>query len=169
MYIKISTQQYPMNEAQIRAENPNVSFPVPFMPTADYAFVVSTSKPSFNPSTQWVREVAPVESNGVWYKQWEVVNYTQEELDAMNQPEVQPVPQEVTMRQARLALLDANLLNAVDAAIDAMQSPAREQAIIEWEYSSTVKRDSHLISELMPALGLTEQQVDDLFIAATLK
>lgn len=158
-----------MTEAEIRLENPNVSFPVPFAPTADYAFVVSTVQPQHDTSTQWVREVAPVESGGVWYKQWEIVDYTQEQLDAMNQPVVQPVPQEVTMRQARLALLEANLLNAVDAAVNGMSEPARSAAIIEWEYSSTVKRDSHLITELMPVLNLTEEQVDDLFRAAATK
>ena len=45
------------------------------------------------------------------------------------------VPKEVTMRQARLALRAAGKLAAVAAAIEAMPSPTKEDAKIEWEYS----------------------------------
>lgn len=72
------------------------------------------------------------------------------------------VPFAVSMRQARLALLAAGLLDDVEAAVQA----AGQAAQIEWEYAAEVQRTSSLISALTPALGLTEQQVDDLFIAA---
>lgn len=84
-------------------------------------------------------------------------------------PYVEPVPQVVSMRQARLALLQQNLLSQVDAAIDSLPSPSREQAQIEWEYSTEVRRNSPWVIELTPALGLTSEQMDDLFkLAATL-
>lgn len=76
------------------------------------------------------------------------------------------IPTEVTMRQARLALLGANLLASVDAAIAALSEPAKSAALIEWEYSSAVQRHNGFVSLLAPALGLTEGQLDDLFIAA---
>ena len=44
------------------------------------------------------------------------------------------VPAAVTMRQARLALLGANLLSSVDTAIDALPEPTKSAARIEWEY-----------------------------------
>jgi len=72
------------------------------------------------------------------------------------------VPQSVTMRQARLALYNAGLLTAVNNAI-ANAGPA---AGIEWEYSSVVDRDKDLVAQLQVALNLTNQAVDDLFIAA---
>ena len=78
-------------------------------------------------------------------------------------------PQSVTMRQARLALLSAGLLAAVNAAIAAMPGVAGEAARIEWEYAQTVERDSPLVAGLTAALNLTQTQIDDLFaLAATL-
>ena len=76
------------------------------------------------------------------------------------------VPQSVTMRQARLALLDAGKLAAVDAAINGMAEPTKSAARIEWEYSGEVQRHNGFVAALGPALGLTEAQIDALFIAA---
>lgn len=78
-----------------------------------------------------------------------------------------PVPDNVTMRQARLALLGAGLLDDVDAAIAAIPNETQRRAAqIEWEYATTVERASPLIGQLAPALSLTEAQMDQLFIAA---
>ena len=74
---------------------------------------------------------------------------------------------EVTMRQARLALLGAGLLDDVDAALNAIPNEAqRKAALIEWEFSNTVQRDMSLVQQLAPALGLSEQQLDNLFAQA---
>jgi hypothetical protein len=79
------------------------------------------------------------------------------------------VPDSVTMRQARLALLQAGLLSSVDAAIDGLPEPDRSAAKIEWEYAAVVQRASGLVPAMGAALGMTEAQIDDLFIlAATL-
>ena len=75
-------------------------------------------------------------------------------------------PASVTMRQARLALLGAGLLDDVEAAIAALPSPQKEAARIEWEYSQDVQRHNGFVSVLAPALGMTEAQTDALFIAA---
>lgn len=76
------------------------------------------------------------------------------------------VPSAVTMRQARLALLGAGLLDDVDAAINALPSPQKEAARIEWEYSQEVQRHNGLVSVLAPSLGLTPEQTDALFVQA---
>ena len=76
------------------------------------------------------------------------------------------VPRAVTMRQARLALLGAGKLAAVDAAIDSMPEPNKSAARIEWEYSNEVQRHNGFVSALGPALGMTSAQIDQLFIAA---
>lgn len=75
-------------------------------------------------------------------------------------------PKVVTMRQARLALLGAGLLDSVSTAIGALPSPAKEAAQIEWEYSQEVQRHNGFVSQLAPILGLTAAQLDGLFIAA---
>lgn len=77
------------------------------------------------------------------------------------------VPAQVTMRQARLALLGAGLLTSVDAAINAMPEPAKSAARIEWDYSSAVQRHNGFVAQLGPALGLSSAQIDDLFRAAS--
>lgn len=76
------------------------------------------------------------------------------------------VPQEVTMRQARLALLGAGMLANVESAIDALPEPPRTAARIEWDHSNTVQRYNTFVIQLGGLLGLTSQQLDELFIAA---
>ena len=76
------------------------------------------------------------------------------------------VPQSVTMRQARLALLGAGKLAMVDAAINGMAEPTKSAARIEWEYSNEVQRHNGFVEALGPALGMTSAQIDQLFIAA---
>ena len=78
---------------------------------------------------------------------------------------VDGVPQTVTMRQARLALLSAGLLDLVTEAV----AGAGQAAQIEWEYASDVGRNATLIQTLAGVMGLTDEQLDGLFVlAATL-
>lgn len=77
------------------------------------------------------------------------------------------IPTVVTMRQARLALLQQGLLYQVQTAIDSLPSPQKEAAQIEWDYSSEVHRDKPFVQLLGAALGLTEEQLDNLFTLAS--
>jgi hypothetical protein len=88
--------------------------------------------------------------------------------DYVPPPPPQPViPQSVTMRQARLALLAINKLSAVDAAIASIEPVEQRQAIqIEWEYAATVDRDSPWVAGIAPALGLSDADIDALFVFA---
>lgn len=76
------------------------------------------------------------------------------------------IPQQVTMRQARLALLSAGKLGLIDSAIESLASPTREAARIEWDYSSAVMRDRPLVALIGQALGLDNAALDQLFITA---
>jgi hypothetical protein len=76
------------------------------------------------------------------------------------------VPTEVTMRQARLALLSAGLLAQVDAVINALPEPQRSAARISWDYSSVVQRTQSWTVQLASAMGLTDAQQDNLFTVA---
>jgi hypothetical protein len=96
------------------------------------------------------------------YKRWLALGNTPQEADAPTTPRIT----KVTMRQARLALLGAGKLPAVNAAIAAMQGAQGEAARIEWEYSQEVQRDRGLVSALSSQLGMTEEQLDALFTAA---
>jgi len=72
------------------------------------------------------------------------------------------VPQEVSMRQARLALLGAGLLDQVEQAVKTLPRAAQ----IEWEFATTVQRHYGMVDQLATAFGWSEQMVDSLFIQA---
>lgn len=93
----------------------------------------------------------------------EVVPWSAEEIAAHRKS---LVPESVTMRQARQAMLSAGILAQVDALIAAMPGEEGESARIDWNHARDVKRDWPLIGALGPQMGLTEQQIDDLFIYA---
>jgi hypothetical protein len=77
------------------------------------------------------------------------------------------VPFSVTMRQARLALLNLGVLDNVETAIASIADPViKKAAQITWEFSSEVQRNNGLVTQLAPALGLTSEQIDNLFITA---
>lgn len=159
MWINPQTEQVFTLHSEIRAAFPSFSFPSE-MSEDDIAFagllpVVPTVPTAHDPATHQAVPVAPVLEGGVWLQQWEVT------------PLPPPtVPAVVTMRQARLALLGAGLLDGVEAAIDAMSSPQKDAARIEWEYSQEVQRHNGFVSVLAPMLGLTEAQTDALFVVA---
>lgn len=77
-----------------------------------------------------------------------------------------PIPQSVTMRQARLALLSTGRLADVDTAIAALSEPDKSAAAIEWEYSQTVERNRPFVATLGAALSLDDAALDNLFILA---
>lgn len=79
-------------------------------------------------------------------------------------PPAPTVPTVLTMRQARLVLFTAGLIGSVQAAINALPSPQKEKAQIEWDFSNEVQRHNGFVSQLAPALGLTSEQVDALFV-----
>lgn len=144
--------------------------------------------PSNQHAIQWYNNVGEVEikdDNGriVENQKIETFDFYQPAIDSWNikkqeyEESLIPVPvpdtpetiKAVTMRQARLALLQTGYLASVEAAIDSLSSPQKEAARIEWEYSQEVQRHNGFVAIIGPSLGLTEQQIDDLFfLAATL-
>lgn len=75
------------------------------------------------------------------------------------------VPDAVTPRQIRLALTAAGLRQTVETAVKNGSQDLRDW----WEYSLTIERNNALIVSMAAQLGVTEQQLDNLFRqAATL-
>lgn len=144
MYIKTDTQT-PMSISQIRAAHPNMSIP-DGADLSEFGYLPLLDVP-VTPVGHTAQRGNPELVDGAWR-----YSYTY----SLN------VPQAVTMRQARLALLAAGHLAAVDAAIAAMDDAVR----IEWEYAHEVRRDSPLVAGMGAVLGLTGAQLDALFIAA---
>ena len=88
--------------------------------------------------------------------------YLQADWETMREDEMRarnPVPQQVTMRQARLALLSAGLLDDVEMVIAA----AGRAAQLEWEYAAVVDRSNPAVAAVQQQKALTDAQIDDLF------
>jgi hypothetical protein len=73
------------------------------------------------------------------------------------------IPQSVTRFQGKAALMQAGLLASVEAAVAASTDPLLPLA---WDEALTFERQSAMVTGLAAALGLTSQQIDDLFVAA---
>jgi len=93
----------------------------------------------------------------------EVVPWSADEIAAHRKA---MVTDSVTMRQARIALSRAGLIPAVEQALATMEGQAGEEARIEWDYSSQVFRHKPFVIGLGASIGLTESQIDELFITA---
>ena len=73
----------------------------------------------------------------------------------------------VSRVQAKLALHAAGISDeTVEAAIDALDEPQRTQATLAWEQAPTFSRSSAFVAILGDGIGLDDQAIDALFIAA---
>ena len=72
------------------------------------------------------------------------------------------IPTQITMRQTRLYLLSIDLLDTVETIVS--QNKAWQ---IEWEYASEVQRTNQLIPALQQSLGLSDSDIDNMFIEAS--
>lgn len=77
MYINTQTNEYPITEDQIRQQNPEVLFSVPFVPPEGYAVVFRTPQPAVDQMIQGVSETAPVQTDGKWVQAWNVYDLDQ--------------------------------------------------------------------------------------------
>lgn len=76
------------------------------------------------------------------------------------------IPDSVTQRQARIALLRAGLMPTVTAALAALPGQAGDEARIAWEYAQEIRRTDPLVSALAGALSLDSTALDTLFKTA---
>lgn len=163
-YINTTTGAYPVSETQIRAEYSQTSFGTPFQAPEEFAVVFPAPTPTFNPDTQYCREIAPLlTSKGHYEQQYEVIDFTQEEIDARaEQKRIAAIPAQVSPRQIRQALNAAGLRQQVEDAIAAGDQNMKDW----WEFSLSIERNHPLVIAMAAALNVTERELDDLFTAA---
>lgn len=77
-----------------------------------------------------------------------------------------PIPQIVTRAQFKLALLDLDLLDDVDALVAASTDRALQ---INWAERLEFERNHPLVIATAAALGKTEAEIDALFVLAASK
>lgn len=93
-----------------------------------------------------------------------------ESLQAQVQPPatVNGVPQSAPRKQARQALVLAGLYEQAVAAISTIpDAQQRMLAQIEWDDSPAYERQSPLVQQVGAALGLSDEQLDNLFVTAS--
>ena len=82
-----------------------------------------------------------------------------------NTPEPADIPPvvipDISMRQARLALLADGLLDDVEAALSTPEYK------IWWEYSTIVERSNYLVNDVLKILGKSDEEIDQMFIGAS--
>jgi hypothetical protein len=78
------------------------------------------------------------------------------------------VPKSAPRKQARQALVLAGLYEQAIAAIAAIpDAQQRLLAQIEWDDSPAYERQSPLVRQVGAALGLSDEQIDNLFVTAS--
>ena len=75
---------------------------------------------------------------------------------------IKNVPQTITPLQTKLQLLELGLLDEVDTLV------ATDRKVqLYWEYALTIERNNEILLSMATQLGLTNEQLDDMFIQAS--
>ena len=134
------------------------------MTTRNYAIVVNnivvnvaTSERALEPN--WIQsdtaQIGWIYSNG---------EFTAPEPEPV-EPTIPEVPTEVTPLQIRRALRQLGMYDSVAAYIETQSDDVKDA----WEYAITIYRNDSMIISAGEALGVTDDEIDDLFrLASTL-
>ena len=122
-----------------------------------------------NTQIKWTNEQGQVWSVPYPLSDGQIPNQVQEWLDEGNaiSPYVAPPsPQvtQVTAYQAKIQLSRAGLYDSVVTTVNTSDNPEFK---IAWEVATSFERNSPFILAFQPELGLTDEQVDDLFQQAS--
>lgn len=78
------------------------------------------------------------------------------------EPPKEPIPETITMRQARLQLLKLDLLDDVEALL-----VDNREAKIEWDYASELHINHPIVQSLSESLNLTREVLETMFLDAS--
>ena len=79
-----------------------------------------------------------------------------------------PIPQQITRAQGKVVLIQMGLWEQVQAYVAAIEDPT-QKAVAEVAVYETLhwQRSSPFLSQVADALGITKEQMDELFIQAS--
>lgn len=106
-----------------------------------------------------IQNTVPTVINNEYVLEYSIVEKTEEEKIAYAKS---LVPQSITPLQAKLQLLNIGLLDEVEAMVSADRRIA-----LYWEYALDIQRSHPTLSQMAEALGLTDAQLDEMFIEAS--
>lgn len=76
------------------------------------------------------------------------------------------LPASASPMRIRLALLEMGLLDQVQTYVETLEEPAKTKVQILWEYSTEIHKQHSAIQKLAKNMGLTEEQLDQIFVLA---
>jgi hypothetical protein len=109
-----------------------------------------------------VKVIPEVESN-TDYQAMQIWRQLNDLVQITGMPKPVDVPRAVTPRQIRIALTHVGLRDTVESFV----AQASRDVQDVWEFSVEVQRQNPILLQMMPLLGLSSQQIDDLFILAS--
>lgn len=93
----------------------------------------------------------------------EIAPYVEPEL-----PSFLLVPKSISLRQAREILIIRGLFEQVQSYIESIEDPTQKAIILNyWEYSTVFERRNPTVLQMAEMLGLSSEQLDELFIEAS--
>jgi hypothetical protein len=164
--INQSVEKFPYSVSDLRRDNPDTSFPA--IPNDDWLAewnvfpVDDLPVPVYDPDTESIERSGPTLENDKWILAWQVRPATQEEI--AQRLEAKRRSMIVTPFQAKAALLDAGLLDDIEALI--ADPDADRKVVLAWTNAISFERLSPMVAGIAAALGWTDTQLDDLFDAA---
>ena len=164
MYINKATNEL-IEDNNVVLMFANVSFPngvldESFLAEQNIVKVEYEAQPVIDDFTQKVEQdkLATLE-NGLYIIKYRVLPKTETEIIEYRNSQV---PQSITPLQAKLQLLKLGLLDEVETLVTGDRT-----AQLYWEYASIIERDNAVLLSMANSLGLTSEQVDDMFIEAS--
>lgn len=79
------------------------------------------------------------------------------------EPIPEPVPYEISLWRAKAVLAASGLLETVEAMIVALPAPDGDIVRLAWNNAAPLVRDGATIAALAPQMGLTDEQIDNMF------
>ena len=164
MYINKVTNEL-IEDGEVVLMFANISFPngvldESFLAKQNIVKVEYEAQPVIDDFTQKVEQdkLATLE-NGVYIIKYRVLPKTEVEIVEYRKSQV---PQSITPLQAKLQLLKLGLLDEVEALVTGDRA-----AQLYWEYASVVERDNAVLLLMANSIGLTSEQVDEMFMEAS--
>lgn len=95
---------------------------------------------------------------------------TPEEMKELQQiGKAKNIPQIITARQLRLMLISKGIsLQRIASIIEALPPEQRDIAKVSWEYAHTFERNNPMLLQVAEAIGITEEELNDIFIQGNL-
>ena len=164
MYINKATNEL-IEDGEVSLMFANISFPngvldESFLAKQNIVKVEYEAQPVIDDFTQKVEQdkLATLE-NGIYTIKYRVLPKTEDEIIEYRKSQV---PQSITPLQAKLQLLKLGLLDEVEALVAGDRTSQ-----LYWEYASVIERDNAILLLMANSIGLTSEQVDEMFIAAS--